>query len=105
MTLPLKLPSAFRAYGPPPTVWWSTPELMPAPWLGVQVSPSLSVNDIKLTFEGRSCDTNVRLVLESVNKIGSKDVTEVFWAGLFSQVARSEEERRVGKEGRSRWSP
>src|SRR5258705_13069870 len=63
---------------------------MPAPWLGVQVSPSLSVKDIKLVAPA-SCDEKVRPVRLSVNSIGSRLVTCV--GTLFSsQVARAGDE-------------
>src|SRR5256885_4318544 len=61
---------------PPPMVWWSSVASMPAPWLGIQTSPSVSVNEERLP-RMMSCDTNVRPVLLSVKRMGSKLVAEV----------------------------
>src|ERR671920_562223 len=60
---------------------------MPDPMLGVHVSPSSSVNAIRLVFAGSNCDTNVRLVVESVKRIGSKVVIDVVGADLFTHAA------------------
>src|SRR5687768_3702368 len=60
---------------------------MPAPMLGVQVSPSSSVKAIRLTFDGRSCETMVRLVWRSVKRIGSKVTIEVVRPERSTQFA------------------
>src|SRR5688572_14379801 len=74
---------------------------MPAPWLGVQVSPSLSEKAMRLIFVGRSCETKVRLVRQSVKRIGSNEVIDVESPERSLQVAvplaSSKSTRRVSR--------
>src|SRR5215218_7104318 len=58
-----------EARGPPPTVWWSTPDTRPDVD-GSQLSPSSSVKAMRLAGPA-SCATKVLPVWESVNRIGS----------------------------------
>ena len=89
-------PTSGGAKGPAPTVWWSTPELIPEPWLGVQLAPSSSVYDMRLV-RPRSCEENVRPVAESVARMGSLVV--MAFGGLTSSQLPSG--RRVGGEVQS----
>ena len=63
---------------------------MPAPWLGVHVSPSSSLKDMRLVAPA-SCEVKVRPVRWSVKRIGSRLVT-AFGALLSSQVVLAGEE-------------
>src|SRR5215213_5259249 len=63
---------------------------MPEPWLGIQLSPSSSVKDMRLALP-RSCDEKVRPVTGSVNRIGSSEVTA--FAGLTSSQLPSSRSR------------
>src|SRR6266404_4861607 len=66
---------AGAAYGPPPTVWWSTPAGWPEPCVGSQLLPSSSVKESSLVMR-LSCEEKVRLVPpkwpSSVKRIGSR---------------------------------
>src|SRR4051794_12965979 len=77
--------------GPPPSVWWSMPEPTPPPSVGLQLSPSVSVKQVRLarTGAGISWDSKVRAGVLSVNRMGSKVVVAVHCgrAGLLSSQA------------------
>src|SRR5882672_9963380 len=59
---------------------------MPPPWLGVQFVPSLSVKAVRLSCPV-NCETNVRPVMWSVNRMGSSDTVDVVAKLTSSQVA------------------
>src|SRR5713226_10459446 len=71
----VRVSGAGAAYGPPPTVWWSTPAGWPEPCVGSQLLPSSSVKDSSLVTRF-SCDENVRFgppkCASSVKRIGSR---------------------------------
>src|SRR6266481_1336282 len=71
----VRVSGAGAAYGPPPTVWWSTPAGWPEPCVSSQLLPSSSVKDSSLVTK-LSCDENVRFVPpkcpSSVKRMGSK---------------------------------
>src|SRR5260370_318955 len=67
-------------------VAWSTPEGIPPPWLGVQESPSLSLNAARLSTPV-NWETKVRLVNRSVKRIASRLCCDVVKKLLSSQVA------------------
>src|SRR3954453_13742196 len=74
------------ANGPPPTVWWSAAAARPQPiGFGVQLAPSLSVKAMS-EHAPANCDTNVRPVEWSVNRIGSSVVVDVSGCPTFAQV-------------------
>src|SRR5687767_7827254 len=78
---------------PPPIVWWSTPELMPDPWLNCHVSPSSLVNAERLCLLGKmSCDTKVRPVAGSVKRIGSLVLSPVVRKLLLNHCALAGDE-------------
>src|SRR5215471_6822445 len=59
---------------------------MPPPWLGVHVFPSSSVNAEILSCPV-SCETKVRLVKRSVNKMASRLCSDSVGKVTFSHVA------------------
>src|SRR3954454_19524625 len=75
---------------------------MPQPiGFGVQLAPSLSVNAIS-EQPPASCDTNVRPVDLSVNRIGSSDVVDVNGCPTLAQVG-GEVEKSTRSVSRPAW--
>src|ERR1035438_7893165 len=68
----------------------------------------LTVNDIQRVYQRVQSRLNTELV-ELQNKYGSVDSRYGKWTSQLLQLGerldQRSEERRVGKEGRSRWSP
>src|SRR5258708_5100022 len=85
----VRVSGAGAAYGPPPTVWWSTPAGWPEPCVGSQLLPSSSVNESSLVTPF-SWDENVRLgppkCPSSVKRMGSR-LTRANGERLSSQAA------------------
>src|SRR3954463_15386641 len=76
---------AVAAYGPPPTVWWSTPD-GPPPCAGTQLSPPSSLMSMRLVAPA-SWLTMTRPFSLSPQMIGSRVVYFVVMPGVAAHLA------------------
>ena len=77
-------------------------------WLGTTASAAARYSGLRSVYMARRASVLVRLIMKSIHKQNKREVKHIgckrFGIHYLLKGIRSEE-RRVGKECRSRWSP